>query len=95
MQIVYTEHALQDMLWFRQYYAKVFPEGRGTARASLLRTEALIVENPRIGHLTAQRAETREFPILRTPFAMLYRVRAGRIEILRLIDHRAQSLTTP
>jgi toxin ParE1/3/4 len=90
MKILYSENALKDMGWFRRYYSKVFPEGKGSARASLLRTEALIAENPFVGHPTAQGAETREFPVLRTPFSMLYRVKANRIEILRVLDHRAE-----
>lgn len=89
MKVVYSEKALQDMGWFRRYYATIFPEGKGNARDSLLRTEALIAENPYLGHPTDPGSEAREFPILRTPFILLYRVRPDRIEILRLLDLRA------
>ena len=77
------------MGWFRQYYAAVFPAGKGNARDSLLRTEALLAENPRIGQPAYPGAETREFPILRTPFVLLYRLKDDRIEILRVLDLRA------
>lgn len=88
MKIVYAEAALTDMGWFRHYYSSVFPEGKGKARDNLLRTEALIAENPFVGHPAAQGPELREFPILRTPFSLLYRVKADRIEILRVLDLR-------
>lgn len=91
MKVVYAERALRDMGWFRDYYAAVFPAGKGNARASLLRTEALIAENPHVGQTTAPGAGTREFPILRTPFVLLYRLKEDRIEILRVWDTRAGS----
>lgn len=37
-----------------------------------------------------QGAESREFPVLRTPFSMLYRVKPDHIEVLRVFDHRAE-----
>jgi plasmid stabilization system protein ParE len=89
VKIVYARQALADMGWFRQYYATVFPEGRGRARDALLRTEALVTENPRAGHPTEPGAETREFPILRTPFSLIYRLKDDRIEILRVLDLRS------
>jgi plasmid stabilization system protein ParE len=89
VKIVYAERALQDMGWFRTYCRAVFPAGKGSARESLLRTEALLAEAPHVGHPTGPGAETREFPVLRTPFVLLYRVREDRIEILRVLDLRA------
>jgi plasmid stabilization system protein ParE len=90
LKIVYSEAALNDMGWFRRYYSSVFPEGKGKARDSLLRTEALIAENPFAGHPATQGFEAREFPVLRTPFSLLYRVKGDRIEILRVLDLRAE-----
>lgn len=95
MQLVYAERALRDMLWFRRYYADVFPAGRGTARDRLLRTEALVVENPSIGHPVEPGSDLREFPVLRTPFSMLYRLKEDRIEVLRILDNRAEGQVTP
>lgn len=88
MKLVYLQQALVDMGWFRRYYALVFPARKGPARDSLLRTEALIAENPLIGQPTEPGASTREFPILRTPFTVLYRLKDDRIEILRILDGR-------
>ena len=89
MRVVYSEQALQDMGWFRRYYSRVFPEGKTGARDSLLRTERLIAESPLVGHRTDPGSETREFPVLRTPFAVIYRVKSDRIEILRILDLRS------
>ena len=69
MEVVYLATALEDMQWVRRYYAEVFPEGRGHARAGLLKTEALIAENPFVGHVTGDDADVREFPVARTPFS--------------------------
>jgi hypothetical protein len=77
------------MGWFRRYYATAFPEGKGCARESLLRIEALIAENPLVCQPTEPGAGTREFPVLRTPFSLLYRLKGDRIEILRILDLRA------
>jgi plasmid stabilization system protein ParE len=89
LDVVYAPKALEDMGWFRQYYSSAFPEGKGNARDSLLRSEALVAGNPFIGHPTSAGSEMREFPVLRTPFVLLYRVKAERIEILRVLDMRA------
>jgi len=90
VKLVYAAKALEDMGWFRRYYSTVFPEGKGNARDSLLRTEALLAESPFIGHPTTEGSEAREFPVLRTPFVLLYRLKADRIEILRVLDLRAE-----
>lgn len=89
MEVVYLDTALEDMGWFRRYYAAVFLEGRGIARESLRRTERLIAENPSVGHVTDGQTGVREFPLRRTPFSVLYRVRDNRIEILRIFDQRS------
>ena len=89
MEAVYLATALEDMQWVRRFYAEVFPERRGHARACLLKTEALIAENPFVDHALGDDADIREFPVARTPFSFLYRVHDGRIEILRVFDQRS------
>jgi plasmid stabilization system protein ParE len=89
MEVVYLATALEDMQWVRRYYAEVFPEGHGHARASLLKTAALIAENPFVGHALVDDVDILEFPVARTPFSFLYRVHDGRIEILRVFDQRS------
>ena len=89
MEVVHLATASKTCNGFVANYAEVFPEGRGHARAGLLKTEALIAENPFVGHVTGDDADVREFPVARTPFSFLYRVNNDRIEILRVFDQRA------
>ncbi len=87
MNIVYLESARDDLLWMRQYYESVFPEGRSRAQKQFHTVENLLLANPFIGHET-HRKNVREFSIPKTPFSFIYRVRPERIEILRVWDER-------
>ena len=54
----------------------------------MLAMERLILDNPHLGRPT-HRAGVRRLQITRTPFFLLYRTTADRIEILRVIDGRS------
>jgi len=69
----------------RRYYSSVFPQGERRARQQLKAIELLIMENPNIGK---QSGDAREFPIVRTPFSIIYRVNGDVIEIVRIWDQR-------
>jgi plasmid stabilization system protein ParE len=88
MKLVYLPSALQDLVWMRHYYRDVFPEGARRAREKIRSVERLLLDNPEIGHVAGE-GGVREFPILRTPFSVIYRSRPGRLEVLRLWDNRA------
>lgn len=88
MRLVYLRTALHDLVWMRTYYERVFPEGAAGARKAVLRMETLVMDNPFIGRAT-HRPEVKKLPITRTPFFVLYRPTATRIEILRVIDGRS------
>ncbi len=88
MKLVYLRTALRDLVWMRAYYERVFPEGAANARKAVLRMETLVTNNPFVGRLT-HRPEVKKLPITRTPFFVLYRPTAARIEILRVIDGRS------
>ena len=92
MRVVYLRSAARDLLWLRSYYERVFPEGAETARQAIRRMEALVADNPYIGRPT-HRSEARRLRIMRTPFFVLYRPTAERIEILRVIDGRSSDGT--
>jgi toxin ParE1/3/4 len=87
MRVVFLASSADDTVWFRRYYTRVFPDGAMSARDSLKRTLALITENPLVGQ-QLQRADNRTFPVLRTPFVVVYRVADDQIEVLRLQDQR-------
>lgn len=88
MKIVYLPRTREDAQWLRRYYGAVFPAGAASARAHLRAAERLVTENPFIGRPTGVQ-DARELPIGRTPFSLIYRVSADRLEVLRIWDGRA------
>lgn len=88
MRLVYLRTALRDLVWMRDYYERVFPEGTANARKAVLRMETLVLDNPFVGR-AIHRPEVKKLLITRTPFFVLYRPTAERIEILRVIDGRS------
>lgn len=88
MKIVYLQSAVQDIGWFRPYYKSVFPSGSERAGKQLKSIQALLAENPYIGHPSEGFDDVRELVITKTPFTLIYRVTSQQIEILRLWDNR-------
>ena len=88
MRIVYLGSAATDLVWFRTYYDRVFPDGAANAREAVRRMETLLRDNPHVGRRT-HRPDVRRLRILRTPFFVIYRPTAERIETLRVIDSRS------
>ncbi|KQT64397.1 type II toxin-antitoxin system RelE/ParE family toxin [Aureimonas sp. Leaf460] len=87
MRVVLLDTARTDLIWFRRYYRRVFPEGgrEGVRRFNrMLKALALM---PELGRVVV--ADNREVQISRTPFSIVYRVRSDRIEVLRVWDQRA------
>jgi plasmid stabilization system protein ParE len=80
--------ALADLVWFRHYYRRTFPQGAAGARTRFRAAESLLERNPYLGRPT-HNAHARRLPIARTPFFLLYRLREDRIEVLRVIDSRS------
>jgi plasmid stabilization system protein ParE len=89
MKLVYLPRTEADLRWFKRYYISVFPDGREKANQQFLVTQKLLLENPYIGQPSDVFPHTREFPVLRTPFTFVYRVRSELIEVLRVIDNRS------
>jgi plasmid stabilization system protein ParE len=87
MKVIYLRSALPDLVWMRRYYSRVFPQGAKQAQYQLNATKRLISEHPEIGHLAIVEGLL-EFPVLKTPFTIVYRIRPSRIEILRIRDQR-------
>jgi plasmid stabilization system protein ParE len=88
MQLVYLPSCRRGLLWLRHYYERVFPEGAANAHSRILATERLLLDNPYIGRAT-HRPGVRRIAIARTPFLLVYRPTAERIEIMRVIDSRS------
>lgn len=88
MRLVYLPGSARDLLWLRHYYSRVFPEGAAAARKRILAAERLLLDNPYAGRPCGGLG-VRRLPVPRTPFLLLYRVTAERIEVLRVIDGRS------
>jgi plasmid stabilization system protein ParE len=89
VKLVYLADTQPDMRWFRRYYSNAFPDGRANAQKQFLATQRILLENPHIGHPSETFEGAREFDVVRTPFIFVYRLRADRIEVLRVVDSRS------
>ena len=87
MKIVFLPSAREGLVWFRRYYASVFPEGMQRAKASYMIMLKTLAAHPEAGREVG--THSRIFPITRTPFAVVYRVRSEQIEVLAVMDMRA------
>lgn len=90
MKVKYLESARDDMMWFRNYYSRVFPAGKGNAKIQLRRIIQIISEHPEVGHPPDDFPEAFEHPISRTPFTMIYRVKDNELQVLRILDQRSE-----
>ena len=89
MQIVFLASAVPDLRWFKTYYMRVFPEGRRNADQQYHALLKLLKSTPMVGEAVADFPDAREYPIRRTPFTVIYRVRPDQIQILRVLDQRS------
>ena len=89
MKLVFLKSSAADLTWMRRYYRNVFSASSTAAKGQYKKTTQLIRENPYIGEPSEGFENTREFPILRTPFSIVYRIQKDRIEVLRIIDNRS------
>jgi plasmid stabilization system protein ParE len=87
VKVVYLASARDDLVWMHRYYVDVFPEGASKARKQFRATENILGSNPEIGHPT-EWDSVREFSIPNIPFSVIYRIKEGRIEVLRIWDER-------
>ncbi len=88
MTLVYLPSALDDLEWVRAYYAETFPAGSYNAALRFEETERLLIAQPLCG--TPYLARLRRRKVTKTPFSLIYRVVEARIEVLRVLDDRAQ-----
>ncbi|KGF68195.1 hypothetical protein LL06_17875 [Hoeflea sp. BAL378] len=89
MRLVFLASSAPDLRWFKTYYIRAFPEGKAMAEKRFLAVQHLLKANPHIGHPSQKVEGAREHHVARTPFTVIYRVMADRIEILRILDMRS------
>ena len=88
MKIVFLPSAASGLAWFRRYYTTAFPEGARNASLQFEAVKRVLESNPQAGRAVEGR-ETRIYIVPRTPFAIIYRLRDGRIEIMAVHDQRS------
>jgi plasmid stabilization system protein ParE len=88
VKVKFLPSTIPDLKWFKSYYAFKFPEGARKASLSFLKAQKLLEKHPMIGR-TSKSEGNREYFIPRTPFKFVYRVSKDKVEILRVLDTRA------
>ena len=88
MKLIFREHAKRDLRWFASYYSRTFPEGRKNAERSLTLAIELLLTNSYAGNVVEGKP-ARKFPVLRTPFMLIYSIESDSIHIIRVWDARA------
>lgn len=88
MNIVYSDKALTDLIWFGHYYDVVFPDGAVPAYKRMENCHILLASNPYLGRPSEDQPKVRELVIPKTPFTLIYTLSETQIEILRIWDER-------
>ena len=88
MRIRFLKQAWKDINWVDTYYEQFFPQGPANFRESFEKTISLLRENPMAGPKRKNR-NLRTFPILKTPFRVVYKLTPTEIQIARIMDMRS------
>ena len=87
MPIVWLPVAVQDVLQIRTFIAEQDPRSAQKVASRIDQAISHLGQMPNIGR-QGRIFGTRELPISGTPFLAIYRVREGRVEILRILHGR-------
>jgi len=87
MRLSWTGPAVQDLVSARAYIARDNPPAADHQVERVVAAVSMLLRFPEAGR-PGRRAGTRELVIGRTPYIVAYRVRAGTIEILRVLHGR-------
>lgn len=84
MRVVWFKSAIQDLVSLKQYIAQDNPTAANQVVARIGEAVSLLSTQPGIGR-PGRVQYTKELVVDRTPYILPYRVRDGRIEILRVL----------
>lgn len=87
MPIVWLSVAVQDVLQIRTFIADQDPQSARKVSARIDQVISHLAKMPKMGR-PGRIFGTRELAISGTPFLAIYRVREGRVEILRVLHGR-------
>ena len=83
MKVKWTRPALTDFIEAQAYIAKDNPQAAQTVAQRLWDAAQQLADHPQIGR-AGHAPGTREWVVAQTPYLVVYRLRNGAIEILRL-----------
>lgn len=87
MRIQWTKGASQNLNQIEEYIAQDNPDAAVDVILKIIKSVELLADNPAMGKV-GRLFDTRELIIGGTPFIVPYRIKTGRIEILR-VQHSA------
>ncbi|MBF0138089.1 MAG: type II toxin-antitoxin system RelE/ParE family toxin [Magnetococcales bacterium] len=90
MEIVWLAMARTDLVKIRAYISEHNPKAASEVSRRILESTEHLMKSPYMGR-TGKNCESRELIIPGTPYIVSYRVKNGRIEILRVF-HGSQML---
>lgn len=88
VKLTYLDSAQESLVWFFDYYTRVFPEGGANAAFHLIETEELLRAYPFSGRPSKVEG-VRERRVSYTPFNLVYQLRDDEIEVLFVRDTRS------
>lgn len=83
-EIVWTKIALADLESARNYLSEVSPEFVHKIVTQLRSTLKVLASHPYIGR-PGRVKDTRELPLQKTPFILVYRIKQNQIQILTFL----------
>jgi hypothetical protein len=89
MRFVFLPSAEAGLDWYRHYYGHVFPEGKKAAREQYFKMKRVLRAAPLVGKPIGE-TDAREYPMPRTSFTIVYRVKEDIIEVQLVLDQRAE-----
>ena len=87
MEVLWLKGAVTDLDEIVAYLAERNPAAAARTAAALHDAASLLGDHPRMGR-KGRIPGTRELIVSRLPFVIAYRIRLGRIEVLRVIHGR-------
>lgn len=85
MHVVWTRPALNDVVQVREYIAADSPRYARVVAERLFAVVERLVEFPLSGRIVPELGETSLREVISSPYRIVYRVRADRVEILTVV----------
>ena len=84
MKVVWTLQAVRDLAEARAYVERDNPKAAAELARRILQATARLTKHPEMGR-RGKLPGTRELIVSRVPYVILYRIREGRIDLLRVL----------